>query len=71
MPTKTETANVVTKIFGYDENADLRSSAIPWIFDEWFHGDFTTNRPDDLATALGTKSLEEYTQYLTKHRQLT
>jgi hypothetical protein len=55
-----ETANVVTTLFGYNENEDLRSSAIPWLFDEWFHGDFKTNRPDNLSDARGTKTLEEY-----------
>lgn len=61
MPTLTETANVVTTIFGYNENENLRSSAIPWLFDEWFHGDFDTVREQSLSDALGTKTLEEYT----------
>lgn len=61
MPTMTETANVVTSILGYDENEDLRSSAIPWLFDEWFHGDFDTDREQSLSDATGTKTLEEYT----------
>jgi hypothetical protein len=57
---ETEKANVVTTIFGYDEDENLRHSAIPWIFDEWFHGDFKTTRPEGLSDGLGTKSLEEY-----------
>jgi len=57
-----ETANVVTKLFGYNENEDLRASVIPLFLDDWFHGDFTVERPNDLNTALGSKSLEEYTQ---------
>jgi len=61
MVAKTERANVVTTFFGYDENEDLRSSAIPWIFDEWFHGDFDTAREQSLSDALGEKTLEEYT----------
>ncbi|WP_255151213.1 hypothetical protein [Halorarius halobius] len=68
MPNKTETANVVTTILGYDENdppdsvnGGLRSSAIPWLFDEWFHGDFDTVREQSLTDATGTKTLEEYT----------
>ena len=57
-----EKANVVTSIFGYSENESPRNSAIPSIFDEWFHGDFRTNRPNDLSSALGSKTLEEYAQ---------
>jgi len=64
----TETANVVTTLFGYNENEDPSSSAIPWPFDEWFHGDFTTSRPDSLSNALGTKQLEEYSQSFPDYR---
>lgn len=61
MPTITEKANVVTNIPGYNENEELRSSAIPGWFDEWFHGDFDTVREQSLSDARGTKTLEEYT----------
>lgn len=63
---ETETANVITSIFGYNENSsesggDERNSAVPVFLDEWFHGD---NRqepwPNDRTTSTGTKSLEEY-----------
>jgi len=63
-----ETANVVTKLFGYNENENLRSSAIPLFLDEWFHGDFTVDRPNDLSTARGSKSPEEYTQSFPDYR---
>lgn len=63
---ETGTANVVTSIFGYNENSSetdgyARNSAIPVFLDEWFHGD---NRqepwPNDRSNTLGSKSLEEY-----------
>lgn len=60
MPTKTEKANVVTSILGYDENENYRHSAIPVYMDEWFHGDFDTVREQNLSDARGTKTLEEY-----------
>lgn len=61
-------ANTITSIFGYDENGDTRRSAIPLFFDEWFHGDFRTNRPDDLSNALVEKSLEEYARQFPTYR---
>ena len=62
-------ANAVTTIFGYDENGGTRRSAIPVFFDEWFHGDFKTERPDGLSDAInGTKSLEEYADSFPDHR---
>lgn len=63
-----ENANVVTSIFGYNENENLRHSAIPWEFDEWFHGDFKVNRPGDLSSALGSKPLEEYAESFPDYR---
>jgi hypothetical protein len=60
MVTKTEKANVVTSILGYDENQNYRHSAIPIYMDEWFHGDFDTVREQSLTDARGTKTLEEY-----------
>jgi hypothetical protein len=63
----TATANVITSIFGYNENSsesggDERRSAIPVLLDEWFHGDIRREPwPSDRSNALGTKSLEEYT----------
>jgi len=62
MPTKTEKANVVTKILGYNENENYRHSAIPGYLDEWFHGDFDTDREQSLSNALVSKDLEEYSQ---------
>jgi len=60
MPTLTERVDVVTTIPGYNENENLRSSAIPSAFDEWFHGDFDTVRDQSLEDAKKTKTLEEY-----------
>jgi hypothetical protein len=61
--------NVVTSIFGYNENEDPRNSAIPSIFDDWFHGDFRTSRPDSLSSAIEEeKTLEEYERTFPKHR---
>lgn len=57
---ETERADVVTIIFGGDENENPRHSAIPWKFDEWFHGDFTTEREGSLSQVMGSKSLNEY-----------
>jgi hypothetical protein len=62
---ETETANAITSIFGYNENSseggDERSSAIPWILDDWFHADNRQNPwPSDRENTLGTKSLKEY-----------
>lgn len=71
---KTETANVVTSIFGYNENSSetdghVRNSAIPVFLDEWFHGD---NRqepwPNGRTNSLGTKSLEEYSDLFPNYR---
>lgn len=62
MPTKTEKANVVTTLLGYNENENYRHSAIPLYLDEWFHGDFDTVREQNLSDATSTKNLEEYTQ---------
>lgn len=61
-------ANAVTTIFGYDENEDPRNSAIPSIFDEWFHGDFKTQRSSDLDGMTGRKSLEEYDDTFPEYR---
>lgn len=62
-------ANAVTTIFGYDENQHPRNSAIPLFFDEWFHGDFRTERPDGLSDAISeTKSLEEYADQFSNYR---
>lgn len=59
---KTEQVNGVTTIFGYDENADPTDSAIPWVFDDWFHGDERTDRPAKFSDAMVDKTppLEEY-----------
>lgn len=65
---KEEKANVVTTIFGGDENVDLRSSAIPSDFDEWFHGDFKKSWEGTLGGALSLKSLEEYTDDFPSYR---
>lgn len=61
-------ANAVTTIFGYDENGNTRRSAIPVFFDEWFHGDFKTKRPDGLSNAISEKSLEEYDRTFPSYR---
>jgi hypothetical protein len=70
---KTEKAYVVTSIFGYNENSrevggKARNSAIPSHLDGMFHGDFRQDRPDDLSSTLGTKSLEEYTDSFPNYR---
>ncbi|MFC6993815.1 hypothetical protein ACFQH3_20110 [Haladaptatus sp. GCM10025707] len=65
----TEEANVVTSIFGHNENsgdpndptATARNSAIPDFLDEGFHGDDRQSLPSTISTALGSKTLEEYT----------
>jgi len=61
-------ASTVTSIFGYNENEGTRRSAIPLFFDEWFHGDFKTERPNDESNATGTKSLEEYAEDFPEYR---
>jgi len=63
-----EKTNAVTTIFGYNENEDQKSSAIPVFFDDWFHGDFKTNRPSDLSGAKAEKSLEEYADTYPEYR---
>jgi len=65
---ETETANVVTMIFGYNENGEPRNSAIPIFLDAMFHGDFRVNRPNSRSNALGNKSLEEYSQPFPNYR---
>lgn len=64
MVRKSETATVVTSIFGDSENSRsggrARDSAIPPIFDGWFHGDNRMSHPFSLFSALGQKDLEEY-----------
>ncbi|MFC6734429.1 hypothetical protein [Haladaptatus sp. GCM10025893] len=65
----TEEAYVVTSIFGHNENsgdpndptATARNSAIPGFLDEGFHGDDRQSLPSSISTALGSKTLEEYT----------
>lgn len=59
---KTEQVNAVTSIFGYNENLDSTDSAVPWALDDWFHGDFRTDRPGTLSEALSNKNpdLDEY-----------
>lgn len=61
-------ASTVTTILGYDENEDPRRSAIPLFLDDWFHGDFTTDRPTDQEEALGEKSLDEYAEEFAAYR---
>lgn len=59
---ETEQVNAVTSIFGYNENIDATDSAIPWVFDDWFHGDHRTRWPLALDDALSDKQpdLDEY-----------
>lgn len=42
---KIKKVNSITSVSGYDENADGTDSDIPWVFDDWFYGDFKTSRP--------------------------
>ncbi|QCJ46399.1 hypothetical protein [Haloprofundus sp. MHR1] len=67
---QTEQVNSVTTIPGYNENIDPTDSAIPWLFDDWFHGDFSTDRPASLDEALGDKnpSLDEYDRPFPRYR---
>ncbi|SFR36504.1 hypothetical protein [Halogeometricum limi] len=55
-----EKVNSVTSILGYNENGTPSNSAIPNVFDDWFHGDFRTARPQSLSSALGKKYPDEY-----------
>lgn len=52
----------VTAIHGHNENETSTDSAIPWIFDDWFHGDFRISWPENRDDAIRKKdpSLEEY-----------
>jgi hypothetical protein len=64
MARKSKRANVVTMIPGYSENSSSggtpRNSAIPGLWDNAFHGDNRRSLPSSLSSALGSKSLEEY-----------
>lgn len=70
---KSETVNVVTSIFGHNENSNeeggkQNNSAVPGHYDKYFHGDDRTTLPIDLSTALGEKNLEEYSQPFPNYR---
>jgi hypothetical protein len=72
---ETETANAITAIPGYSENSSTggkaANSAIPTFFDDWFHGDFRRLFPREESSALGTKSLEEYSRMFPNYRVKT
>lgn len=63
-----EQVNVLTRIPGRTENdddtadsiAEYDNSAVPWPFDDWFHGDFTEGWKTNLGDARSTKFLDEY-----------
>lgn len=59
---KSGRTTAVTAIHGHNENKTSTDSAIPWIFDDWFHGDFRISWPENRTDAIRYKnpSLEEY-----------
>lgn len=72
---ETEKVNVITAIPGYSENSSsggkADNSAVPIVFDDWFHGDFRRLFPSDLSSALGSKFLEEYARAFPNYRVKT
>lgn len=68
MSRKTLKANAVTSILGGNENGAPQASAIPLIFDEWFHGDFRTSRPSSYSAATGSKFPDEYNRSFPEYR---
>jgi len=71
-----ERVDVVTRIPGRtenvidpdDTNVEYDNSAIPWDFDEWFHGDFTEGWKSNRTDATSEKYLAEYDDYLPNYR---
>lgn len=65
---KSTRIDAITTILGTSENGNPNASAIPPVFDAWFHGDFRLTRPRNKASALTYKDLEEYPKNYPKWR---